>query len=460
MIALWMMYSTIVAAVLGVAAALVEKTASPIMRNRRWIWVAAVVLSAGLPIAVAGLELGRPAASSARLVRPQQPAANALVTETGPLASRLAELLAAADSRGLARLDRPFAIGWGIAALLAFAAYGTATWSLARRRRTWRAALVDGQRVLLAPAVGPAVVGVARPAIVVPEWSLELSPEQRTLMIEHERQHVRARDPLLVHAAAMIAMMTPWNVALWWLHRRLRLAVELDCDARVLAGGRDVRVYGELLLDVCSRRRGPSAVLAPALLERTSSLTRRILAMHPAPVRHATARAALGIAAALSIVVVACEMPTPDMLAPDGTSTPTRRVFGNAPAGTALDGIDDIRNVVAQYFPSIARGEGEPSVLFVVRSPSGEILLTEAQPASRLSRTREEPAGSAPGEAGESGRSPVAALPAAVRSINPTDIAGIEVSKHAAGAVAPKAVSVIVITLKPGVALSAEPAGQ
>src|SRR5262249_58279568 len=26
----------------------------------------------------------------------------------------------------------------------------------------------------------------------------------------------------------------PWNVALWWQRSRLRLAVEMDCDARVL----------------------------------------------------------------------------------------------------------------------------------------------------------------------------------------------------------------------------------
>src|SRR4030095_1679071 len=184
-----------------------------------------------------------------------------------------------ADTQSLGRLNLPLGLVWGAAALLALAGYGAATWSLARRRRSWREVEVDGQSVLLAPGTGPAVVGALRPQIVVPEWSLDLSSEQRTLMIEHERQHVRARDPLLLHVAALVALIMPWNLAAWWLNRRLRLAVELDCDARVLAGGHDPRAYGTLLLDVCSRRLQPGVGLSPALFERASSLTRSMLAM-------------------------------------------------------------------------------------------------------------------------------------------------------------------------------------
>ena len=52
----------------------------------------------------------------------------------------------------------------------------------------------------------------------------------------HVLEASHGRDPLVLHAAALLALVTPWNLALWWLNRRLRLAVELDCDARVLAG--------------------------------------------------------------------------------------------------------------------------------------------------------------------------------------------------------------------------------
>lgn len=45
----------------------------------------------------------------------------------------------------------------------------------------------------------------------------------------------------------------PWNPALWWIVRRLRLAIETDCDRRVLHAGTDVHAYGVLLLNAAAR---------------------------------------------------------------------------------------------------------------------------------------------------------------------------------------------------------------
>ena len=47
---------------------------------------------------------------------------------------------------------------------------------------------------------------------------------------------------------------TPWNVPLWWQFRRLRYAIEVDCDASVLRSGGDARQYGETLLAVGQRQ--------------------------------------------------------------------------------------------------------------------------------------------------------------------------------------------------------------
>ena len=45
-----------------------------------------------------------------------------------------------------------------------------------------------------------------------------------------------------------------------------------------------------------------------------------------------------------------------------------------------------VRAMVMQYFPSIARGEGGPSILYLVRSSDGKIVLTQSQGAA-LART-------------------------------------------------------------------------
>lgn len=494
MIALWMLYATIVAGVLAIAALLLDRAASATLRQRRWIWMIALGLSAAIPAWTAVA----PRIGFARVSRIVDPGS---IPVTGAKAlgdaspSRLAELIAHAEPRALGRWDATLRNLWLSTALLALTGYVAASWYLARRRRTWRTTDVDGVRVMVAPATGPAVMGALRPMIVLPEWALGLDADQRALMLEHERQHVRARDPLALHAAASIALLMPWNPSAWWLIRRLRLAIELDCDARVLAAGRDARAYGNLLLDVCARGISSRPMLAPALFERTSSLTTRILAMRPDRRRFPRARLALGITTALIAAILACDMPSPEAIAPDGTNQSSKRLYGQVTEKVQAAkefGATRDRALVARYFPSIARGDGGPAILFIVRSSTGEVVLTESQPMTEFTRmpARQSAGASAvPTEgvlrrraAAEGVRSPMmaerptelrvaevpraarpsggvlfktpsasrAALPAGIGALAPNDIATIDVSKHAAGILSPNAVSLITIILKPG----------
>lgn len=477
MIALWMVYSILVSAAVGIAAATIERGGST--RRRRWAWVAAVILSVAIPAwMVVRSRTPNPTGTPTSLSL-----TSSIIGESSTvLSARIANLLASAPTEPLSRYDTPFVVVWSTGAVLAVVLYGLATWSLARRRRAWRSATMNGQRVLVTDAVGPAVVGALRPEIVVPEWSLGLPEEQRALMIEHERQHVRARDPLILHAAAFVAMLMPWNVAIWWLNRRLRVAVELDCDARVLARGHDAHTYGTLLLNVCSRRHRVGAVLAPALFERTSSLTKRVLAMNPQRSRFPRSRFTFGAAVAAAIIAVACEMPSPEMLAPDGKNVRTTRLFGKLESTETIAGPEDLKKLVAEKFAAVARGEGGPAILFVVKSNKGDIVMTEsqpaenartpvagAQPAARLrakqlvEQTALERAQTPGGNAGVVVRAPTEttglkvrsargalALPTGIGALGADDIATIEISKHAAGVAAPNAVSIITIVLKPG----------
>jgi hypothetical protein len=177
-------------------------------------------------------------------------------------------------------------------------------------RAAWKRRLVDGTPVLVSPDLGPAVVGVRHPEIVLPRWAMAGDPEFRRLMIAHEREHQRAGDQRLVAAGLAMLVLIPWNPVLWWQLRRLRHAVELDCDARVLGSGEDVRSYGELLFAV-SQRPSPRPSFATAFAEPTSYLERRIRAMTARPRRHRWLLASAATAAGTLLIAAACEMPRP-----------------------------------------------------------------------------------------------------------------------------------------------------
>ena len=150
---------------------------------------------------------------------------------------------------------------------------------LFRGRRRWRPDLIDGERVLVSATLGPALVGIIDPTIVIPEWVATLPDDERALMLAHEREHRGAGDGLLASAGLLGALCMPWNPALWWMFRRLRTAIEVDCDRRVLAAFPDVERYGRLLVSVAERASGDSSFAITGFSERAGSLARRIRAM-------------------------------------------------------------------------------------------------------------------------------------------------------------------------------------
>lgn len=182
---------------------------------------------------------------------------------------------------------------------------------LARDRRAWPVATLRAVRVRVAPSVGPAVIGVIHPDIVVPQWILGRTGEEQRLVLEHETEHMRAMDPLLLVLGCAAVAAVPWNPAAWWMLSRLRLAVELDCDARVLRGGVAPGKYGDLLIDLAGQCSGFRMSVA-ALADDSSHLQQRLNAMKPEFSRFARARGVVFGALALSCLVVACDtsMPT------------------------------------------------------------------------------------------------------------------------------------------------------
>lgn len=160
--------------------------------------------------------------------------------------------------------------------------------SLSRRQRddAGGPAIVDGVPVVVTDSVGPATVGLFRSRVLVPRWVLALPGSQRQYVLRHEDEHRRAHDARLLFVASLPLILMPWNLAMWWQLRRLCLAVEMDCDNRVVSGLGDARAYGELLLKVAqAASRGPR--LQPALLGGVGTLERRLtVLLAPTPLLH------------------------------------------------------------------------------------------------------------------------------------------------------------------------------
>ena len=308
----WLAYTVMVTLLLAGAALAAEASARLRRVSTRWIWALAIVAAPLLPLAISTVSI-------------QVPASLAPAAASAPVALRATTLPALSPSSWISTPtasadsampdDRLLQRLWAAASLAILLALAVGAIALQLRKRRWAERAVAGADVLVAPDAGHAVVGLVRPRIVVPEWLLQAPSLQQSLVIAHERSHVDARDPqLLAFAIAVLALM-PWNLPLWWMVRRLRHAIEVDCDARVLRGGHDVRAYGEVLVDVGQRQSG-SLGAAAAMAESRSLLEQRIRLMLRAPGRKSRAAGVVLGGVALSMAAIAAQVaPPPESIA-------------------------------------------------------------------------------------------------------------------------------------------------
>ena len=183
-------------------------------------------------------------------------------------------------------------------ALLGLGRLSIAWFHLRAERATWREDRVDGCDVLISRHRGPAVVGMIDPKIVLPEWVAAMSVETRRIVLRHEREHTVASDVATLVAGRVLQALVPWNPGIRWGGARLALAIEHDCDLRVLRSGVGRREYERALLVVADRITAPR--LAPSLSEKASHLERRITAMRTLKRRQSLFRplSACGVAVA------------------------------------------------------------------------------------------------------------------------------------------------------------------
>ena len=316
----WMLYVLLVGTLLSVAALAVDGILRRTTLPTRWVWVSTLAAIVCFAI-VAPRAQGRSVALEVPVLRTRSaPVADAapppnwivasIARGRNAVSSSVTALIVSANAQLPPSLAMSLSIVWGVMSATMLVILVVVNHRVARDRRAWPLAEVYGTPVRITPSVGPAVIGLYAPEIVVPRWLLERSADEQRLVIVHEREHMAARDQLLPVGGLVVAAVLPWHPAVWWALSRLRLAIELDCDARVLARGVQPRPYGALLIDIAGQCAG-HRIGALALADRTSHLERRLIAMKQTRSKFALVRiGTLGAVAALSILA-ACEARLP-----------------------------------------------------------------------------------------------------------------------------------------------------
>jgi bla regulator protein BlaR1 len=313
----WMLYVIMVTLVLSVGAFVAERAARLGRGRSRWIWLTAIVASLALPTVISSVSIELPS-----IVGPA--VAQKMVVLRDATSQALSPVMwisgSAAEPRGWHAFDELLTTCWRAASaamMLALIASGT---HLLMRTRRWRTDTLAGARVYVTEGVGPAVVGLLRPRIVIPTWVTMALPRQQAAVIAHEQSHLDARDPQLFTLALALLVFMPWNLPLWWQLRRLRHAIEVDCDARVLQGGIDPTHYGETLISVGERQSAYVGAVA-AMSESRSFLEERIRIMISKPVKWRRGGVAALAAISLAITAIAAQVSPPNVEAVEAAET-------------------------------------------------------------------------------------------------------------------------------------------
>lgn len=318
MILTWCLYAFLVALLATGAAMAGERALRLYDRPARWVWLGAMLLSVGLPLAYGvALAAGGP---------PPQPV---IPAELPVIEIRGLSIPAGSTGASRGPVDELAAAApW----LWLLSSLWLALWLVRSKRRLreseagWRPASTAFAReepVYRAETFGPAVVGFASPRIVLPDWVADLDDERRRLVMLHEHEHLRCRDPMVVLAGWAFLVAVPWLAPLWWQFRRLRLAVEKDCDRRVVEQTGDARRYGRLLLEAEELSGG---LAAPLVTSGGSFVGDRIRSLVEATPRFRDLRAAGAVGALAAALLAAGMVPPPGAAAAVDISNLEQRI--------------------------------------------------------------------------------------------------------------------------------------
>jgi beta-lactamase regulating signal transducer with metallopeptidase domain len=308
MITAFALFALLLSILVGALAVIGEHAASLLQRPVRWLWIGAMSAMVVIPAVLTGvhtMSVGKestvPSPASAAGVGELLVPTSSTTPSTEPITTSYPSLISAKSALNalwastLQRtrwLDPALAVLWGVLSFCLGVFAAQAIRASQKLPKTLPQQTVGTSVVFVSSAVGPVAIDGPVPAIVLPEWALALERDLLGLVIAHEQEHLSARDPRLLLSGLCLLVVVPWLPPLWWAWRRLRLAIELDCDARVLRRLESPRTYAQLLLFIAqhsalharhSARQRFALALPLAIHTRGRHLKRRITAMTVRP---------------------------------------------------------------------------------------------------------------------------------------------------------------------------------
>ncbi len=294
MIAAWMLWSAGIGVLFLVAGLAGERLLTVYGRPTRWVWIVAGAATTVLSV------LRIPGGAPEQAAPPPGYAP--------PLLEPLA-VTVARDSL-LRSFDDLLVLGWVVLSSLLVVTVLFAFARLVREGRSWQPGSLGHRTVLWSRDTGPTIVGLLRPRVVLPAWVRAIGSDEQRLILAHEEEHIRAGDARLRFLMTLPLFVFPWNPALWLQRHRLNLAVELDCDRRVIRRMPGHRhAYGNLLLRVGAGRNGLHRLALVSLSEGRSQLERRIRGLVEKMPRARRIQASLLLLGAAAVVTLAVLFP-------------------------------------------------------------------------------------------------------------------------------------------------------
>jgi hypothetical protein len=337
----------------------------------RWVLPLPAVTAGGTPASPHGSPPGGPRAAPAAPGRggeavreavpgvgdlgPRAPGALALLWLAGAVLLAAGELAQALATRRLVRSARE------LVPHDALRAHGGEGW------RGW---------CRTAPVPVPAVAGLLRPCILLPEtWQTWPRRWLRAVLL-HEAAHVERRDLAWQLLARWVRVVFWFHPGVWLAARRLASEAEAACDDLVVARGVDPVAYARVLLEVATAVRSralPSGALgAVARPSQLGQRVRRLLAPEPLP----RAGRRLGAAALLACgLLVATAEPSRSL--PRGAASGGRLALREVGAGAGWVLRCDPGDLRCMELNGLAlralRDAGAPGAVLVSRVADGRV---------------------------------------------------------------------------------------